>query len=169
LLNIDYNQKETLKMELNILDKQLEQKINQKEHEISTIAAQLRTANTFKEEAKINKNELEKSILDREHFQKKLDESINICDTEKNKLIDLTKKSENERADFSLKLNECKNRLNDSNKLYDQEKNTNYHLANTNSSLKSQFKNAEDLRIQLLDAKNTIEMERSRYEELINK
>lgn len=92
-----------LRMEFNILDKQLEQKINQKEYEINALEAQLKTAQSYKVEAAINKSELDKSIRDREHFQKRVDESNAIIEHEKNKLIELNKKSEKDKEKLNLK------------------------------------------------------------------
>lgn len=90
-------------MEFNILDKQLEQKINQKEYEINTLEKQLKTAQRYKDEAAINKSELNKSIQAREQFQKRVDESNDVIENEKNKLIDLAIKSEKDREEANSK------------------------------------------------------------------
>jgi hypothetical protein len=162
LSNIDYNQKEMLRMEFNILDKQLEQKINQKEYAINALEAQLKTAQRYKDEAAINKSELDKSIRDREQFQKRVNESNEIIENEKNKLIDLTKKSEKEREELIAYNHETQNKLKDSEYALNKERNVNLLLNNNNSSLKAQIVNIDDLRSHLNDKKQALDAERNR-------
>lgn len=111
LSNIDYTKKDTLRMELNIADKKLENKIAQKDNEIHSLEAQLKSSLKYKEEASLTKYELDKSLQKREYFEGKVDESIDKCDNERRKILELTKKYEHERHDLSQKLDEINNKL----------------------------------------------------------
>lgn len=110
----------------------------------------------------MNKSELDKSIYDREQFQKKVNDSIEVCESEKNNLTNLIKKSEQERYDSNIRLNECQNKLKDNNYMLDQEKNNNHQLNNNISSIRSQLQNSDDLKAQLLDVKHILDAEKQR-------
>lgn len=110
----------------------------------------------------MNKSELDKSIYDREQFQKKVNDSIEVCESEKNNLTNLIKKSEQERYDSNIRLNECQNKLKDNNYMLDQEKNNNHQLNNNISSIRSQLQNSDDLKTQLLDVKHILDAEKQR-------
>lgn len=110
----------------------------------------------------MNKSELDKSIYDREQFQKKVNDSIEVCESEKNNLTNLIKKSEQERYDSNIRLNECQNKLKDNNYMLGQEKNNNHQLDNNISSIRSQLQNSDDLKAQLLDVKHILDAEKQR-------